>query len=227
MRCREARNRIDLLGWNQVQAGADGKLQDHLQLCPACAEYAELSGQFEAALRESRADDVSKVVPLEHQRLQVERRIQAYSRQSRRQAPALGWSQLWSFLLRPSVRWAASAVAVAILALAFVPFTQYRTIGYDVSLDGVSRELALNHERICDLLTRLGLNEAGVDIIGCDTTCSVSIFDLKSEHEAHLVLGAIARLGETDLTTNIVPIRAKSSRTLLEQANDLIRRGES
>lgn len=227
MRCREARNRIDLLGQSQVEAGSERELRDHLESCPSCTKYAELSGLLDTALAAARADDVSKVVPLELQRLQVERRIQTPLRQPGRQTAVPRWSALWSWFLRPGIRWGVSAAAVVLLALAFVPFTQYRTVGYNVSLDGVSRELALNHERICDLLTKLGLLEAGVDVIGCDTTCSVAIFDLKSEREAHLVVRAIARLGESDLTTNIVPIRAKSSRTLIEQANDLIRHGES
>ena len=80
---------------------------------------------------------------------------------------------------------------------------------------------------MCDLLGHLGLVDAGVELNGCDTTCSVSILDLKTENEAHMVVGAIARLCESKLTTSIVPIRTKSTRTLLEQANELFLHGVS
>jgi hypothetical protein len=118
-------------------------------------------------------------------------------------------------------------VAVILVVVTFVPFTRYRTVGYDLNLHNVSLELAQNDEHICELLARLGLVDAGVDLKGCDTTCSLAILDLKSEREAHLVVGAIARLSETDLSSSITPIRTKSSQSLLGQANDLLRRDPS
>jgi hypothetical protein len=186
-----------------------------------------LSCKLQEALLAARSDDSVNVILLDEQRQQVQRRLMNNEQSTRPSALISGRVSLWSLLVRPSVQWSASAIAIVILALVFVPFSHYRTVGYDVSVDGVSRELALNHDLMCELLTRLGLVEAGIDVLGCDTTCSVSILDLKSEREARLVVGAFARLGETDLTTNIVPIRAKSSRTLLERANDMIGRGDS
>ena len=69
--------------------------------------------------------------------------------------------------------------------------------------------------------------EAGVEIHHCDTSCSLSILDLKSESEVDLVVGAITRLNETALTTSLVPIRARTSGSLLDQANEIITRGKT
>jgi hypothetical protein len=203
----------------------DLELQEHLHICRECAEYARVSELLQTALAAAQTDDSFNIVSIEQQRERVEQRLRARGLRARQAIAVTNLSPRWFFFLRPSVRWSLSAVTLALLALVFIPFNHYHTVGYDLSVDGVSRELALNHEQMCEILTKLGLVEAGVEVLACDTTCCVSILDLKSEREAHLVAGAIARLSETDLTTNIVPIRAKSSRTLIEQANELIRRG--
>ncbi|MEW5796134.1 MAG: hypothetical protein AB1772_07210 [Candidatus Zixiibacteriota bacterium] len=225
MRCREARRRIDVLGQNESAGTADFDLQVHLHDCGECAEYARTGQMLQTAFETARLDDTGSTISLDQQRELVDQRLRAGHRVVHRTMPAAAFASGWSFLLRPGMRWTMGAVAVAVLALVFVPFSHYHTVGYDLSVDGVSRELALNQDQMCDILSKLGLVEAGVEVVECDTTCCVAIFDLKSEYEAHLVAGAIARLSETDLTTNIVPIRTRKSRTLIEQANDLIRRG--
>jgi len=213
MHCREIRDRIDSQGGGSDGRGVDPELQRHLEACPDCREYARLSEALSSTLAAARTDDSASAKPLEQQRREVEARLKPVRPRS--------------ILARPAWRLAAPAVAVILVVVTFVPFTRYRTVGYDLNLHNVSLELAQNDEHICELLARLGLIEAGVDLKACDTTCSLAIFDLKTEGEARLVVGAIARLSETDLTSSIVPIRTKSSQSLLEQANDLLRRDPS
>jgi hypothetical protein len=218
MNCTEARNRIDTSIDCQALTD-DTLLQEHLKNCADCRAYAETSSIFEQALQTAAVDDTVPGLTLDEQRRQVEYRLKTHRTAVR--------SSRHHLLSRPAWRLTVSAATIALATFLFIPFTRYQTVGYDLSVDGTCLDVALNHEGMCEMLGRLGLVDAGVDLIGCDTACCVSILDLKTEHEARMVVGAMNRLCQKNLTSNIIPIRTKSSRTLLERANDLIQHDES
>jgi hypothetical protein len=208
MRCRVVREEIDAAGARGAQPMENPEIRAHLEKCSACAEYARASGFLHRSLTRAAADDSVDIIPLKNQRVTVEARLARGVKPERRHSPR--------WLRRPAL---AGSLVVAVLAVVtLVPFSYYRTIGYDLNLDGVSLEIGQDDEVVCDLLHRLGLTEAGVDLHDCDSTCSLSILDLKSEREAYLVVGAIARLSESEVTTDLVPIRTRHSRSLLEKA---------
>ena len=224
MRCREIRDRIASSATHETGWIDQPEVQAHLKACRGCADQARAAGLLNKLLLLAGGDDTVNPTPIEVQRRLVERRISL--RESRQERPIAAATR------RPSRRrnvpaLAAGTIAVAVALLTVVPFTYDRTIGYDLTLDGVSRHLVTDNEKLCDLLFRLELFEAGVDVISCDTTCSLSILDLKSKREASLVAGAIARLNEAALTTSIVPIHTKTSGSLLDQVNERLRRGRS
>lgn len=227
MRCHEARKRIDSRDFLKSGPEIDHDLQDHLANCEECRGYAALSGTMERLFEAARAEDSAGLKSVDQQRHEIEARLRVTSEERLR---AIGRSSLRiarPVYTRPAFRFGLATAVVVLAAVAFVPFSFYQTVGYDLNLQGVSRHLAHSDEQICELLTRLGLVEAGVDLRGCDSTCSLAILDLKTETEAHLVAGAIARLNESGLTSSIVPIRTRSTRSLLEQANELIRHGDT
>ena len=115
-------------------------------------------------------------------------------------------------------------VATLIAALTLIPFQYDQTIGYEVAFAGVERELVEEDERVCDMLFALGLIEAAVDYLGCDTTCKLTVFDLKSKQEVQLVVAAFAHINPMDLNTNVIPVRATVSGSLLDRANERILR---
>ncbi|MCX6834747.1 MAG: hypothetical protein NTW07_06365 [candidate division Zixibacteria bacterium] len=227
MRCHEARKRIDVLDQNENSPYADTYLQDHLDICEDCRKYAVLSGAMERMIATARVDDTVAMKPMEQQRSEIESRLKSSPDTQLRTAAGVFLRTKRPFYKLPALRLGVAAATVVLVALVFVPFSYYQTVGYDLNLQGVSRHLAYSDEQICELLSGLGLIEVGVDVKGCEATCSLAIFGLKTETEANMVAGAIARLSEPGLTTSIVPIRARSTRNLLEQANELIRRGDS
>lgn len=226
MRCHEARKRIDVLDQNENSPCAGTDLQDHLDTCEDCRNYAALSGAMERIFVAARVDDTADMKPLEQQRSEIENRLKQSPASRLRTAGGVFLRTKRPFYKLPAFRLGVAATVV-LVALVFVPFSYYQTVGYDLNLQGVSRHLAYSDEQICELLSGLGLLEVGVDVKGCEATCSLAIFGLKTETEANMVAGAIARLSEPGLTTSIVPIRARSTRNLLEQANELIRRSDS
>jgi len=215
MRCRLVREQIDAETRNGVRWMDNLEIQAHLKECPACAKYARISGLLERSLTLAADDDSTNIPPLDDQRVALETRLAG---QRGRNLPAAkkGWRRAFRTLRQPAV---AASLAIAALALfTLVPFSYDRTVGYDLTMAGVSIDLAEDDEVLCDMLHRLGLIEAGVDVHSCDTTCSLSILDLKTQKEAHMVVGVIARLSESAVTTDIVPIRARTSSSLLAKA---------
>lgn len=216
MRCDEVRNRID----RGVDPASDEELREHLTVCAKCARIAETSGLLGRFLSTAAEDDTTAVPSLQFTRTQVTERLAA----SVKRSPIV--KHIWLKSHRPALI-SAAVVTVAFMVLSLVPFKSYQTIGYDLKLAGVDRDLATDDEKVCGILHGLGLHEAAVDVGGCDTTCELSILDLKSEREAFLVVGAIATLNDFDLTSDIKPIRAQRSASIWQQARRILEGGES
>ena len=64
---------------------------------------------------------------------------------------------------------------------------------------------------ICDMLYSMGLLEAAVDVLGCDSTCSLLIFDLKSREEAQLVVAAFHQVDDDHVKTDVIPVFSPAS----------------
>ena len=228
MRCGEIRDRIDRLAAVGQAWADDPVLAKHLDDCADCVEYAMVSNKLHSLLTVGHEDDAVDATPLALQRQQVEARAAAGRTPSRRRTVAWSWLPDLSMKYHPVLRMGIATAVLLITAVSIVPFTVHHTVGYDLNLNGVDHQLVQDDERICELLTGLGLVEAGVDRCGCDTmSCCLSILDLKTEQEAILVAGAIGSLHDEALTTIITPIRAKASRSLLQRAGDILRRGSS
>ncbi|UCC44078.1 MAG: hypothetical protein JSU65_13355 [Candidatus Zixiibacteriota bacterium] len=216
MKCREARNRLTGSRRAESSGTDDRDLKDHLEHCRRCAQYAASANLLVEALNEAGKVKAGDVVPVSVLKARIEAGAAASARTAGRlpRSLFLGW-------LRPGTAIAAGALVVGVvLILALVPFQYHKTIGYDIAFAGVNKELAEDDERICDLLHELGLVEAAVDVLECELTCSLMIIDLKSEQEVALVVTALSNLNDSDLTTNVIPLRATASGSLLDQANE-------
>jgi hypothetical protein len=112
------------------------------------------------------------------------------------------------------------AVVTLILVLAVIPVSRHRITGWEVALEGVSLELGQDDDLICEMLFEMGLMEAAVDVIGCDTTCSLLIFDLKTRTEAQAVVSAFSSLDSLSLQSDVVPVRSTITRSLWHRVNE-------
>jgi len=221
MRCREARLRLTVSRQDRSAGTDDRELIDHLNQCPACAREAGAAGTLRQIFAASSVNDMEYVTPLHKQRLQVEARV------AHQQHPNVnaGTARRERLIWRPAFGVGLALVAVTLIAaLTLIPFQYDRTIGYEVAFAGIERELVEEDERVCDILFELGLIEAAVDFLGCDTTCKLTVFDLKSKQEVQLVVAAFAQVNPMDLTTDIIPVRATVSGSLLDRANERILR---
>jgi hypothetical protein len=219
MRCREAKRRLTDSRRESKSLGEDKELLAHLAQCAHCAECARATGMLERVIEAAREGDSLAVTPLAEQRKLVEARLAAARRiQSNQTLPARLVTVLRS---HRALSAAASVVVAALLVVTLVPFQYDHTIGYEVAVEGVHQNLVDDdNNTICNLLYGLGLIEADVDVLGCDSTCALTVYHLKSRSEAQLVIAALTRINPVSLTTDVKPVRATTSGSLLERAND-------
>jgi len=212
MRCREARLRIDRRSPGDQAVPPDQELTAHLEICRSCAEYFRVVRLLERATQAAAADDGEPVVPIAAMRETVESEPRPLRRPRR-------FTLYGKPVLKPAIGF---GVAAMLLLLALVPFRYSKVVGYDIRFGGVRPELVQEEERICDMLHSLGLFEAGVDVLGCDTTCSLRIIDLKTTDEVRRVTAAFEHVNKTGLTMLVTPLRGATSSTLLDRAQDRI-----
>ena len=217
MHCDQARRRISEHEKVGTDPGKDPSLVDHLQSCSQCRREAQATGLLARVLKTAGEDDPVDITPFMEARRSVEARVAASDiRSSVTDHAESGFSigRLW----RPARVVYASVALAAILVIALMPFQYDKTIGYAVAFAGVERELAEDHEFICDLLYDLGLVEADVDLLGCDSTCNVQVVELRTLEEAQLIVNALARINNAELSSDIIPVREGASASLLERA---------
>jgi hypothetical protein len=218
MRCRQVKHRLSQYEKSGGDPLKDQPLADHLKSCRHCAEEASAAKLLTRLLRSAGEADEADIRPLDAAR----RRIEAsgavnVGRESivRRILDALSGTGR-----RQSIRLAYPAVVLALLlVVTLVPFRYHRTVGYAVAFAGVEKELVEDNEIVCDLLYDLGLWEADVDVLGCDTTCNVQVVSLKSLEEARMVVSALNQVESCCASSNIIPVREGTSASLLERAS--------
>ncbi len=196
MNCREVQDYLNgLRGVDCIDD--DPAVGAHLAVCPTCAAAAEKTRRLQQVLQAASIDDPDRLKSPAAHRVEVAARLtqsQAGQHRHRRQ-------------------FAVGSVMVTALVLIglFAPLRHEPVDGYRMSVDGVSVELAGDHERLCDMLFALGAVNAGVDVGACDTTCTVVIFDLRTRDEARLVEAAIRNLSPGDVTVDVIPVRYRSA----------------
>lgn len=223
MQCREARHRLESAHADSSRSHdelhLDRELRDHLRTCSTCAKLARSSEVLRQLFAAASEDDRANVPSLANTRVLMEARDAAAKgmRDRSPEAPRRSRRHTWIPV------GAGLAVAAAVLVLvAVVPFGFNQTVSYDVTFHGVQRDIAEDNERLCDVFYDIGLRDAAIDLRGCDTTCQLVVFDLKSEQEVQLAVALLQNLSASDLTVRVLPVRMKSEQTLLGRASDQV-----
>lgn len=199
MRCRQAKLRIAASPEDKSNPVVDQELEAHLRQCSACSAEARASDLMKTVLTEAGRVDPQVNINQNEMRQKVERRLGA-----KPPSRVPSGSRLLTRLI--PIAGLAAAATILIMLNSLVPTEPGVVMGYQVALGGVDRELALDDEIICEILHRLGLDEAAVDIMGCEITCDLLIYDLKSREEAQLVAAAFDVMDGNQVTTNVIEL---------------------
>ncbi len=221
MRCRQARRRMNELGHHGSRLLTDPELLEHLRQCPDCAGEAQKSRLLDRLFTAARQDTDEAMPPLTEMRERVQQRVLSSPPGRTFRAPIR--SGAWSLLAhRAGVGLTAAAVIVLLAVSALVPFRYDQVVSYQVAFEGVQRSLAENDQNLCDLLFTIGLYDADVDQLSCDSTCTLHIIFLKSPDEAQLVIEAVSEVNSGGISADIIPVRTQSTRTILDRVGESI-----
>jgi len=194
MRCREALNRLNRLDRSTNEP--DRELLEHLKSCPECARQAEAARELREVLAEMSADDeVDRITWPEQIRRVEAAAARAYQNQPR-EIPIMS-AMKRQLKLRPRLSAGLAAALAVLLAGTLIPFKFDQTVGFEVAVAGVDRDLALNESKLQELqqyLTQLGLTAARIDVTGCQTTCNLVVSNLASSEDADVVANAFRQI---------------------------------
>ncbi len=217
MRCAEARKRI-IAGRGRVDN--DPGLARHLEECDRCAAFAraEHALNHDLALADYGTD--SDDMPLSAIRSRVEARERELTRKNAKEISVMS-AALKQLKRRPALSFSMIFACAVLIIGTLVPFSFESTVGYEVAVAGVDRELAVDTDRVTELLSALGVQDANVTLGDCEQTCVLKISELKSEGDAKLVTTAFRELGNFECKTVAMKASGESC-TLLDKAKSMI-----
>lgn len=195
MGCREVKRQIAEEQEGNSRWAFDESMMNHLRNCPDCLGQLRASQTVRLALTAGRENPTGETTPLAVLRTRIEaqrsRKPLAVNLANNKEIKNSfeGIANMASYWKnRPRL---GAGIAVAAVALAFftlVPFKYDRTVGYEVAFAGVDKNLALDSDRLNEMLEKLGLHEATVDVTDCEATCNVKFSELKSADDARLLM---------------------------------------
>lgn len=194
MRCHEARRRIE----KAEGIISDGPLLEHIANCSKCAALAEASGTIRRDLQLLSRTEADEMLSFEVLKSRVEARTSRQTPQDHKEI-SLMEKITRQLRLRPRLSLSLGAVAVILILLTLVPLKLDRNGGYEVAIAGVNKDLALDNQRVSELLTALGLDGANFNVGDCEATCHLTISDLKSEKDVKMVVAAFNEMGNCTL----------------------------
>ena len=193
MNCREAQRILLEIGKREPNDSLPTELQKHLEKCAACSKQANAYGMLQAGIDAGRMEVPLGTVPFEFMKNRIISEI--------KDTDNTGLQRIW---LHPVL---SATAALLVLAAAFTPWNSRKIVGYEVAVSGVERRLIEESDLMCDLLMELGLPDADIDLLGCDTTCKLHVVRLKNESEARLVMNAVTTIQEPEVRVSIRPVR--------------------
>ena len=228
MRCSEARRRLSEFaeaGGEFAKAGSefaiDEELAEHLCLCPACARIAEASRVMRQDFATAAVDDLTDTIPFAALKTRVE--TQASLKHRTRQTENTIMAEIANqFRRRPRLSVGVVVIALIILGSVLIPIRYNKTIGYEVAVAGVDKDLAMDKQRVIEFLDQLGVSDASIEVSGCDTTCILKITELKSAEDAQIVLVAFEHVPNVKVSKNVTEISTLATGNLIEFTADRI-----
>ncbi len=188
MRCRQAKQKLNAVNFDNSEIANDQSLLNHLNECSACASLVTAERSLRSDFQEASVDDTKEVISDWLLKAQVERQAASDRSKFRENHLMAIFSNL--FKKQSKLTIGVTTVAVVLLLSVLIPFSYNKTIGYEVAFAGVDKHLALDSSKIQELLAKLGIENVDIDVSGCETTCNVKISDLKSTDDAKLVVAA-------------------------------------
>lgn len=181
------------------------EIEIHSENCPLCFEQMKRENLLSQLFSVSTEIDDSYIIPQNIMKNRVEQQL----KDSNTSRPFVN-------LIKKPILIPLFSAALILFAITFF-FTEEKNnnlFAYEVSLDGIALEMVDDNDLICEMLYTIGLTEASFDVIGCDTTCALVIFDLKSKQEAEMVVNIFHAIDKQTIKTDVIEIEQNDVQTL-------------
>ncbi|MCK5127355.1 MAG: hypothetical protein KAR42_13955 [candidate division Zixibacteria bacterium] len=212
MQCREVSKQIQRMLHKELN-GLDNSALKHIKQCSKCYHEYTVVQALRTSYKTVREMPKQDIIPFTEIKNTVENSVNGLKKNPD--------SRSWGFR-KPVLSFSLGTLFVVFCLFALIPFQYSKTIGYEVAFAGVDITIVEEDNFICDILCDLGLHDADVDVKGCNVTCSLLIIDLASKEDAEKVVEAFTLISDHNITSNVIPIKARKSATLLNRANDKI-----
>ncbi len=220
MFCFKARQRLIKYNWERAIFGKDADLMEHIKECDKC--------QNMILVENSIVDNLSELKQIETPNGLSFDALQQKLKNQSTQASFRRKKQNYT-------KYVLGFTAIVILVMAFFPYDITETVGYEVAISGIDRNIALNNQEVPSLLDALGMEPNKVDLLldsmeqedvylsvgDCEETCDLKISDLKTEHDARLVIKAIIELGCCEIEKLMPILRSKPTNLFKQTAKQL------
>ena len=209
MSCKDIKillNKSDLSELSDVQIK---QIENHIHNCSSCYELYSRDMILASLFKHAEVDE-EYIIPVEVMRAKINKRLDE---------PEKGFSFL-SFIREPIVGSVSAVMLVLLVSLSLFTLEKneqnqsYQLVAYEVNLNGIAPEFAKDHDIICDMLSSAGLDDASVDILGCERSCEVVIFDLKNKEEAELVVNIFQAIDKDDISTEVNQVKDYNQQVL-------------
>ena len=223
MLCHQARKKLNEYEWCYSKYSLDEGLIIHLRECRECASLV----QAEEALRKD-FDVLRQAEPQGELSLNAIREKAEISEQSQRSRGS--FAETVRAFLGPhrKRKLAFGAIALLLAFAALFPFSFREKVGYQIAIEGVEKDIALDNQKIpsllgalgmekdkaSNLLDSLGTSQMSLSVGECTETCRLTISDLKTERDVRLMVKAIVELGCCRID-DIIPVFRNESTSLL------------
>lgn len=188
----EAKNR-------QLSKSELDDIEQHLVSCPVCADDKKWVNILNKLFEESNGKYGMLPIPQEVMKTRVE--LQMRHSRPRKNFLNIVREPVWISLLTFAV------IIIGVMTFFQVQKTANGAMAYEVALNGVTPDMVEDNDIICDMLYDVGLTEAAVEVVGCDTTCALVIYDLKTKKEAEMVVNIFNAIEKSDITTDVKPVK--------------------
>jgi len=172
-------------------------LQSHIDSCTNCASEFEQDSLLTNIIQSGSEVDETYIIQQEIMRSKVENQLRYQNSKP----------TIKNFLYNPII---VSMLSIVLIIFGYLNFTNNPDndpVAYEVSLDGMNLAIAEDDNLLCDIFNTYGLPEVSVDIIGCNITCELVIFDLKTEQEAEKVIEILHTIDKNLTNTNITKVK--------------------
>ena len=220
--CHKIQKRLDELN-GQIDRLSDSE-RKHIAGCVSCSKALESIGSlgqlFETVNGDRRPSEVP-MMPLATRinRVVAEAETSGFSLKLadwfRRRLESIWWNHR-------RLTMSGGLAAALLLLVTLIPIGQTRVVGYNLTLGGICPEVASDEAIVCAMLHEQGVDQAVIGVANCDITCTLVLFDLKSEREIELALATYEELGAEAVVEDITAVTNRESRSLLSLAHEKI-----